>query len=52
MLPEEDFWNELDRLLLQQDLSAAAALVNDHLESFHDILRAKFDEATIRLTMH
>lgn len=51
MLPEREFWNELDRLLLE-DVSAAATLVNDQLESFHDILKTKFEEARNRLTLH
>jgi hypothetical protein len=45
MLPDREFWTELDRLLLKEDVSAAAALVNDQLESFHDILKEKFEEA-------
>jgi hypothetical protein len=52
MMPERDFWNELDRLLLQDDMAGAAELVNDQLEAFHDILRIKFEEARIPKVIH
>lgn len=52
MLSERDFWIELDRLLQQQDVVGAATLVNEHLESFHDMLKSKFDAAKERGTLH
>ena len=52
MMMERDFWIELDRLLLQSDMIAAAELVNEHLESFHNILKDKFDAAKNRQTLH
>jgi hypothetical protein len=52
MMLERDFWKELDRLLMQDDIVGAAELVNDHLESFHLVLRDKFEAAKEPKTVH
>ena len=52
MMLERDFWVELDRLLMQDDIDAAAELVNEHLESFHLVLRSKFEAAQESKTVH
>jgi hypothetical protein len=51
MMPEADFWEELHRLLLQDDYVAAGELVNDQLEGFNACLKSKFDETHPR-TIH
>lgn len=44
MMSENEFWKELDRLLLQEDLKGAFDLVNEHLEDFHKVLEAKYEK--------
>lgn len=43
MMSEAQFWKEIDRLLLQNDIQAAAELVAEQLEAFNTTLKAKYD---------
>lgn len=44
MMPENQFWTELRRLLLADDMPAASQLVADHLESIDLALKEVFEQ--------
>jgi len=51
MMPEQQFWEELKRLLLQDDLPAATVLVQEHLEAIDVALKEAFEQ-THPTTIH
>ena len=51
MMPEQQFWAELKRLLLQDDMLAATVLVQEHLEAIDLALKEVFEQ-THPTTIH
>jgi len=43
MMPEQEFWEELRRLVRADDLDAAGELVNEQMQAFNEALQYELE---------